>query len=168
MRLQSIGVRVSETKPEISTATMMVTPNSCRSRPRMPPMNSTGMNTAASESVIDTMVKPISFAPSRVAWRRFLPISRWRVMFSSITIASSTTKPTQSVSAISEMLSRLKPKAYISAKVPTIDIGSARLGMTVAVTLRRKAKMTPTTRASASSSVNCTSRTESRIGCERS
>ena len=70
-------------------------------------MNSTGMNTAASESVIDTMVNPISFAPSSVACIRGLPISMCRVMFSSITIASSTTKPTHRVSAISERLSRL-------------------------------------------------------------
>ena len=70
-------------------------------------MKSTGMNTAASEIVIDTMVKAISFEPSSVACSTLLPISMWRVMFSSITIASSTTKPTHSVSAISEMLSRL-------------------------------------------------------------
>ncbi len=98
---------VSETKPEISTATTIVTANSFSSRPRMPPMNSTGMNTAASDRVIDTMVNPISFAPSSVASIRDLPISMCRVMFSSITIASSTTKPTQSVSAISDRLSRL-------------------------------------------------------------
>ena len=66
-RLHSIGVSVSDTKPETSTAAMMVTANSCSSRPRMPPMNSTGMNTAASDSVIDTMVKPISCEPSSVA-----------------------------------------------------------------------------------------------------
>ena len=35
------------------------------------------------------------------------PISMWRTMFSSITMASSTTKPTESVSAISERLFRL-------------------------------------------------------------
>ena len=66
-RLHSIGVSVSDTKPEISTAAMIVTANSCSSRPSMPPMNSTGMNTAASDSVIDRMVKPISFEPSSVA-----------------------------------------------------------------------------------------------------
>ena len=47
-------------------ATQMVTANSLKSRPRMPPMNSTGMKTAASESVMETMVKPISpRAPQR-------------------------------------------------------------------------------------------------------
>ena len=104
-RLHSIGVRLRETKPEIRIATMMVTANSWNSRPMMPPMNSTGMNTAASESVIERIVKPISRAPSRAACMRGLPISMWRTMFSRITMASSTTKPTESVSAISERLS---------------------------------------------------------------
>ena len=38
-------------------------------------MNSTGMNTAASEIVIDTIVNPISREPSRVACQRDFPIS---------------------------------------------------------------------------------------------
>ena len=38
----------------------MVTENSCSSRPTMPPMNSTGMNTATSENVMERIVKPIS------------------------------------------------------------------------------------------------------------
>ena len=59
-RLPSIGVSVSETKPEIRIATTMVTENSCSSRPTMPCMNSTGMNTATSDSVIDRIVNPIS------------------------------------------------------------------------------------------------------------
>ena len=58
-----MGVRVSETKPETRMATPMVTANSWNSRPRMPPMNSTGMNTAASDRVMDRMVKPISREP---------------------------------------------------------------------------------------------------------
>ena len=36
-----------------------------------------------------------------------MPSSMWRTMFSSMTMASSTTKPTEIVKAISEMLSRL-------------------------------------------------------------
>ena len=75
MRLHSIGVRLSETKPDTSTATTIVTANSLSRRPMMPPMNITGMNTAASDNVIETIVKPISRAPSRVAVRRSLPIS---------------------------------------------------------------------------------------------
>ncbi len=43
------------------------------------------------------------------------------------------------------------------------EIGSARLGMSVAETLRRKRKITSTTRTSVSTSVNFTSATDSRI-----
>ena len=50
--------------PEISTATAMVMENSRSSRPMIPPMNSTGMKTATSEMVIETMVNPTSRAPS--------------------------------------------------------------------------------------------------------
>ena len=73
----------------------------------MPPMKSTGMNTAASEIVIERMVKPISFEPLKAASSGFSPCSMWRTMFSSMTMASSTTKPTESVSAKSDRLSRL-------------------------------------------------------------
>ena len=66
------------------------------------------MNTAASDSVIDTIVKR-DLASTRRAPPAcgVLPISMCRTMFSSMTMASSTTKPTESVSAISDRLSRL-------------------------------------------------------------
>ena len=60
----SMGVSVSETTPEQRMAVMMTTANSRNSRPTMPPMNSTGMKTAAREMVMETMVKPISAEPS--------------------------------------------------------------------------------------------------------
>ena len=126
------------------------------------------MNTATSDAVIDTMVKAISFDPSSAACIGGFPISMWRTMFSSITIASSTTNPTESVSAISERLSRLKPSTYITANVPTMEPGSAMLGISVADTFRRKMKMTRTTRAIVMSSVSLTSCTDSRMVAERS
>ncbi len=61
-------------------------------------------------------------------------------------MASSTTKPTESVNAISERLSRLYPSRYISAKVPMMDMGRARLAIRVAEMLRRNRKITRTTR----------------------
>ena len=70
-------------------------------------MNSTGMNTAESDSVIEMIVKPISFEPFNAASIGGSPFSMWRTMFSSMTMASSTTKPTHNVSAMSERLSRL-------------------------------------------------------------
>ncbi len=59
-------------KPEISTATPIVTANSRNSRPMIPPMNSTGMKTAASDSVIETIVKPISREPVERRLQRLL------------------------------------------------------------------------------------------------
>ena len=54
-----MGVVVSEISSEISTATDSVTANSRNSRPTWPPMNSSGMNTATSEVVMEMIVKPI-------------------------------------------------------------------------------------------------------------
>ncbi len=65
------------------------------------------MKTAASDSVIERMVNAISLDPSKAACMRGFPISMCRTMFSSMTIASSTTKPTDRVSAIRERLSML-------------------------------------------------------------
>ncbi len=101
-----MGVRVRETNPEISTAVPMVTANSRNRRPTMPPMNSTGMNTAARDRVMDTMVKLISREPSRAARCGPAPSSMWRTMFSSMTMASSTTKPSESMRAMRDRLSR--------------------------------------------------------------
>jgi len=167
-RLHSIGVRLSETAPEIRMATQMVTANSWNKRPRIPGMNSTGMNTAASDNVMERIVKPISREPLRAASTGGSPRSMCRTMFSSMTMASSTTKPIERVSASNDRLSMLKPRGYMSANVPTIDSGKARLGMIVARTLRRKRKITRTTNPSASSMVNLTSLTEARIDSERS
>src|ERR1700683_254500 len=89
-------------------------------------------------------------------------------MFSIITMASSTTKPVEMVSAISVRLLRLKPSAYIAANVPTSDSGTATLGMTVAAKVRRNTKMTITTSAMHSSSSNSTSATEARTVVVRS
>ena len=53
-----------------------------------------------------------------------MPASRRREMFSITTMASSTTKPVEIVSAISERLSMLKPNRYITAKVPISEDGN--------------------------------------------
>ena len=163
-----MGVRLSDTTPETRMAAPMVTANSCSNRPRMPPMNSTGMNTAASDSVIEIMVNPISRAPANAACMGGSPISMCRTMFSSITMASSTTKPTESVKAISERLSSEYPSKYMMANVPTMDIGSAMLGIAVADKFRRNRKITRITRTNARNNVNLTSFTEERIDTDRS
>ncbi len=86
---------------------LIVTANSRNTRPTTPPMNSTGMNTATSDKVIDRIVKAISRAPLKAASITRSPFSIYRTMFSSMTIASSTTNPTDKVSAMSDRLSML-------------------------------------------------------------
>ena len=83
------------------------TANSWNSRPMTPGMKKIGMNTATSEVLMLMIVKPTSRDPRNAASNGFSPFSTWRMMFSSITMASSTTSPTASVSPSSEMLSRL-------------------------------------------------------------
>ena len=167
-RLQSIGVSVSETKPETRIATLIVTANSWKRRPSSPPMKRTGMKTATSEIVIERIVKPISFEPRREATAALSPFSIRRTMFSSWTIASSTTNPTERVSPMRERLSRLNPRTAITANVPKSDVGSAIDGMNVERRFLRNRKITKTTRTTVRTSVSWTSRTLSRIPCERS
>ena len=61
---------------EISTATESVSENSVNRRPTMPPKKSSGANTAISDSVIETTVKPTSAAPRIAASTRGTPSSR--------------------------------------------------------------------------------------------
>jgi hypothetical protein len=102
-----MGVVVSDTISDIPIATASVTANSRNSRPTMPPISRMGMKTATSDTLIERTVKPISFAPRNAACIGGTPSSRWRVMFSMTTMASSTTKPVEIVSAINDRLSRL-------------------------------------------------------------
>ncbi len=102
-----IAVVVSDTTSEIMTAVDSVTANSRNRRPTIPPMNSSGMNTATSDTLIVSTVNPTSRAPSSAAWIRPMPWSRCRDTFSSTTIASSTTNPVATVSAMSDRLFRL-------------------------------------------------------------
>ena len=89
-------------------------------------------------------------------------------MFSIITIASSTTKPVATTSAIRVRLLIEKPARYMTPKVPTSDSGTATLGMSVAGRLRRNRKITITTSAIATASSSWTSRTDARMVTVRS
>ena len=58
-----IGVSVSDTKAETTIAIESVTANSRNSRPMMPPISNSGISTAISDTLIETMVKAISRDP---------------------------------------------------------------------------------------------------------
>ncbi len=165
---QIIGVTEIETIVEIATAKASVTENSRNRRPTIPPMNRSGMNAAISETLIATTVKPICRAPSIAARNGEWPCSRLRNMFSIITMASSTTKPTETASAISEILSIEKPASHIAAQVPASESGTVMPAAIVGVVRRRNANTTIITSATVASSVSCMSETLARIVCVRS
>ena len=71
-------------------------------------------------------------------------------MFSVITIASSTTKPTANTIANIESTLMENPATYITKKAPTSDTGMTMHGMSVTRQSRRKRKMITITRTKAS------------------
>jgi hypothetical protein len=74
-RAHIIGVVVREITSEIRMDTDKVTVNSRNSLPIRPPASMKGMNTATSDRLMDTTVKPTSRAPSRAACMRSMPAS---------------------------------------------------------------------------------------------
>lgn len=92
-RAQSIGASVSDTSAETRMVMTSDMANSRNSRPTISLMNRSGIRTAISDRVSAMMVKPISFEPARAASSGLSPASLRRAIFSTITIASSTTKP---------------------------------------------------------------------------
>ena len=98
---------MSDTIPLARIEITIVSENSRKMRPMSPLMNTRGMKTAASESVMARMVKLISLAEFNDASKAFCPSSISRTVFSRNTMASSTRNPMARVKAISERLSRL-------------------------------------------------------------
>jgi hypothetical protein len=71
-------VSVSDTTIDTAMAKHRVTENSRNMRPTTPPMKINGMKAATSETLIDTTVKPICFAPSIAERSGEWPFSRLR------------------------------------------------------------------------------------------
>src|SRR5664279_2384910 len=126
-----MGVRVTDTTPEIKMATVMVTANSLNKRPSTPPRKSTGMNTAARERVMETMVEPISAEPLNDASSGASPSSMWRTMFSSMTMASSTTKRFVVDDAIVMLENIVRHIELGEAPLEASFKGSAEIGSTI-------------------------------------
>ena len=95
-RADSIGVSVKLTSSETRIANAIVRPKLFMKRPTMPPMKATGRKTATSDSVVASTARPISCVAvdRRLERRSSFFSSMKRKMFSSTTIASSMTMPT--------------------------------------------------------------------------
>jgi hypothetical protein len=88
-----MGVSVSATTAENTTAAATDTPNSPNSLPTLPCRYEMGRKTATSTRVVATTAKVISRLPFIAASSGCSPCSMRRTMFSSTTMASSTTRP---------------------------------------------------------------------------
>ena len=126
-------------------------------------MKISGVKAAISDRLIDSTVKPICLAPSSAAGYGAMPRSRLRYMFSIMTMASSTTKPTEIASAISDRLSIENPASHMPAQVPASASGTETPAAIVGVSRRRKTNTTSMTRNAVASSVNCMSSTLARM-----
>ncbi len=142
--------------------------SSWNSSPTMPGMSRMGRNTAISDRLMDITVNPTSALPRSAASLGGMPSSMCRMMFSSTTMASSTTKPVPMVRAMSERLSMLYPSRYMGPKLPTMDSGSATAGISTARGERRNTKTTPITSRTAMNRVRSVSDTEALTDSERS
>jgi hypothetical protein len=98
-RVLSAGHSVSATSIEIAIAAASTKPNSVNSRPTSPSRNEIGMNTAIRVSEVAITAKVTWRDPSTPAISGDSPSSIRRWMFSSTTIASSTTMPIARISA---------------------------------------------------------------------
>ena len=136
----------------MKTAIAAVQPNWTKNLPGTPPMKAVGRNTATKVKVVAMTARPISSAASIDATNGFLPMRRWRMMFSISTIASSTRMPTTSDSDRRVTLLSVKPSSDISQKVGMIDSGNAVAATKVARQSRRNRKTTSTASAAPSQS----------------
>ncbi len=104
------------------------------------------------------MTGPISSrAPTSAAWNGVRPSRRWRSTFSTTTMASSTTRPTDSTMASSVSRLSVKPNDCIKKTLPMRETGMARIGTSTDRKEPRKKKMTSTTMINVSVRVPITS-----------
>ncbi len=136
--------------------------------PIIPETNDKGRKTTTSTKVMATAVKPISERPSSAALRLSLPISRWRVMFSSTTIESSTRIPITSESAISVSRFNEKSKMYMPINTDTMDVGMETSTMSELRKLCRNTNITSATMMMASIKSTITALAEARVYSELS
>ena len=108
------------------------------------------------------MALPTSSIERCAAARGVRPSSMPRSMFSTTTMASSTTMPTASTSPNKVSVLSEKPNSCSAPSVPTIDTGTAMIGIRAARQRCRKSSTTSTTSAVASSSVCVTAVIDSR------
>jgi len=116
----------------------------------MPVMKVVGTKTANSTRAMAIIAAPTSSIDSRAASIGVDPSFKRRSTFSTTTMASSTTMPTDRTRPNSVSMLSVKPNPCITTQVPIRDTGMATTGMMVARQVLRKRSTTRTTRTVAS------------------
>ena len=152
-----IGESVRAITPDTITEPASVKANSLNSEPVNPPRKPIGAYTAASVMVMETTGPTISRAPCIAACTGGLPSSRCRWIFSTTTMASSTTRPIASTMASNVSRLKLKPAISIRLQTPISDSGIVTTGISTERNEARNMKITTTTMMTAAPSVFSTS-----------
>ena len=158
-----IGDSVRATTPEMMTAPASVNANSRKSAPVRPPWMPIGRYTAASVIVMAMIGPTSSRAALTAAGKGFSPSWMCRSTFSTMTIASSTTRPTERTIASSVSRLIVNPTISIRKTAPMSESGIATTGMSTERHEPRKRKITTMTIRSVSPRVVRTSRIASRM-----
>src|SRR5208282_2644050 len=156
---QSAGLKVSALSAEISIEIETATANWRNNCPLMPGVKATGTNTDNKTKVmarIGPVISDIAFLQAS-GIESSGSSSITRSMFSTTTMASSTTMPMASTSANSETVLAEYPMISSTAKVPTMDTGTAISGISVVRSLPRNRKTTMPTSTMAMTRVRMTS-----------
>ena len=152
----SAGDSVSAMTPEITIEIEIVIANCLYSVPVTPPRKATGRNTATSTSTMEISAPAICVIASLAACSAERPLlAMLASTFSTTTIASSTTRPIARIRPKRVSMLMEKPSRCMPTNVPTMDTGTARIGITVARSDCRKTNTTRTTSTTASKNV-CT------------
>ena len=147
----------------MATAAANATDNSRNSRPVLPCKNPTGKNTAINTAVVANTANATCLVPRRAATNAGSPKSTRRWMFSTTTMASSTTRPMHSTKA--SKVSRLieNPNAYSAMNEAITHTGTVTAGIIAARTLPRNNQITTSTSTMASIRVSYTRSTAAEM-----
>ena len=140
--IDSTGAKVRAISNEVMTATEIVKAKGLKNCPTLPVVKATGKKTATMVKLEAETVKPISSLPLIAACLGESPASIWRAIFSTSTIASSTTIPITKAKASKVIVSKLKSAIAMTIQVANKDNGMLNAVIKVALKFLRKGKIT--------------------------
>jgi hypothetical protein len=136
-----VGTRVRDRMKEHTSAKITAFAIGTNRKPATPCRKNIGMNTMQMHSSDTRAGATICWAPSMIAGSTALPCSRCQLMFSMVTVASSTRMPTASARPPSVIRLSVSPVAASAMIEPRIDSGIETAMMTVERQLPRNSRI---------------------------